>query len=365
MKIYEIICEGGNVQIGDKEAQQIDLRRINRNDIVPILNKALLAINSGYKRMFKTPLWSPELLASGEFLSGSSIHFFNLNKIPTDKFIAKKQLVGDIDTQVDINLSANVTKFLDAMTGKTLGPATLVGYKSGNDQCITLCSFDEPAINIQIDLEFVDYENNKPSEWSAFSHSSEWADIEAGIKGVFHKYLLRSLDAPSLRDVIILSGKKETPKVVSSTNLAFSVTHGLRTKLTPVMDGDQQREIDGLLVYKEIPTKDSVYATNLKEIARIFFSTDLSDQEMKQFWSFIGVLGLIKQYYSSEVQAQIIMGFARILWGKGAQMLYRDDPARDMAEKTTAFTTMTKTLAAAYDKTAVDSMRKEYYSAKS
>lgn len=361
MKIRDIILEGGNVQIGDKEAQRMDLTKLNRATLVPTIQQALVAINAGYQKMFKQPMWAPELLASGEFLSGSSLHFFNLAGISTEKFVANKPTVGDIDTQVDQNLADNAAKFLTAATGKKFGPATLIGFKPSAAQLITLWGFDNPAINIQIDLEFVDYAEGRPTEWSAFSHSSAWEDIEAGVKGVFHKYLLRALSTPSLRDVVVLSGKKEVAKKVKTTDLAFAVTKGLRYKLAPVMDGDQQRQIDGLPVFKEIPTKDSTYMTNLGELAGVFFGADLPQSEIKMFWSFVGTLQLVKKYFTPEQQAGVIMGFAYTLFGPSGQEIYRGEPDKDLADKNAALAIMTKTLNIPYNKTAINKLRKEYY----
>ena len=364
MRVREVILEGGNVQIGAQSAERIDLKKLQRDQIVPLIDDALKAINAGFQGMFKRPLWNPALLTSRRFLSGSAFHFFNLAGIPTDQFVKYKPTVGDIDTQVDQSLADEAKQFLDAAQGQQFGPATLVGYKASVEQLITLWSFKNPAINIQIDLEFVEYEGDEPSEWAQFSHSSAWNDIEAGIKGVFHKYLLRALSTPSLRDVVILSGKKETPKVVKTTDLAFAVTRGLRYKLSPVMDDGKQRKIDGLDVFKEIPTKDSTYETNLFVIAKIFFGKKFNSNDLQQFWSFLGTLELVKKYFNKEQQAAVIQGFVYTLFGPGAQSLYREDPAQDAQDKNAALEIMVKTLGVGYDRAAVDAMRKDYYAAK-
>jgi len=363
MKIREIILEGGNVQIGDQEAERIDLGQFDRDEIVPIFKEALIAIDAGFKKMFRKPLWNPKLLASNKFLSGSSIHFFNLKGIPTQEFVKHKQTVGDIDTQVDKNFTAEAEQFLSEVQGHALGPATLIGYKKSVEQIITLWSFNHPPMNVQIDLEFVDYDQktNAPTEWSAFSHSSDWGDITAGIKGVFHKYLLRALSTPSLRDVVVLSGKKETPKKVKTTDLAFAVTRGLRYKLSPVMDGDQQRILDGLPVYKEIPTSASTYETNLVAMCKIFFGEEFDPADVEKYWSFVGGIDLVKKYFNPEQQAGVILGFAHTLWGPGGQELYRGEPEKDNADKTAAFDMMVKTLGVPYDKATIDSMHKQYY----
>ena len=83
------LSEGGNLSINGHEAQHLDLKVTNRNYMVPKLNDLLNAINLAYNKAFKQPLWSPKLLASGEFLSGSSLHFFNVKGIDDETFITK------------------------------------------------------------------------------------------------------------------------------------------------------------------------------------------------------------------------------------------------------------------------------------
>ena len=362
MRVREVILEGGNVQIGAQSAQRLDLTKLKRDQLIPVLDQLLQAINAGFAKMHKRALWSPQLVASRKFLSGSAFHFFNVAGIPSDQFVKYKPTVGDIDTQVDQSLLEPAKQFLDAATGKQFGPATLIGYKPSVEQLITLWAFSDPPVNVQIDLEFVEYEGDEPTEWSQFSHSSAWNDIEAGIKGVFHKYLLRALSTPSLRDVVILSGKRETPKVVKTTDLAFAVTRGLRYKLRPVMDGNVQREMDGLKVYKEIPTKESTYETNLYVIAKIFFGNQFDAGDIEKFWSYLGTLELVKKYFDREQQSAVITGFVYTLFGAGAQELYRGDPKQDAADKNAALEIMSKTLGVSYDKKSVDAMRKDYYS---
>lgn len=362
MRVREVILEGGNVQIGAQSAQRLDLTKLKRDQLIPVLDQLLQAINAGFAKMHKRALWSPQLVASRKFLSGSAFHFFNVAGIPSDQFVKYKPTVGDIDTQVDQSLLEPAKQFLDAATGKQFGPATLIGYKPSVEQLITLWAFSDPPVNVQIDLEFVEYEGDEPTEWAQFSHSSAWNDIEAGIKGVFHKYLLRALSTPSLRDVVILSGKKETPKVVKTTDLAFAVTRGLRYKLRPVMDGNVQREMDGLKVYKEIPTKESTYETNLYIIAKIFFGNKFDAGDIEKFWSYLGTLELVKKYFDKSQQAAVVTGFVYTLFGPGAQELYRGDPKQDAADKNAALEIMTKSLGIPYDKKSVDAMRKDYYS---
>jgi len=359
----QFLLEGGNVQIGDHEAERIDLNKIKRDDILPKITAVLDSINQSFKKHYKIPLWSGELFASKKFLSGSAFHFFNTN-IPTQEFKTYKNTVGDIDTKVDKNIAKDVDAFLTANTGKTFSDAKLIGFKKSAGQSITLFAFNEPKINIQIDLEYVDFLNGVPTAWSNFSHSSDWDDIKAGIKGVFHKYMLRALTSKTVRDIVILSGKKEIPKVVKSNSLAFSVQHGLREKIVPVMDGKDQRHLNGLQVFKEIQPSESSYEKDLVVIFEILFGSVPSKTELKMMDSFTEGLKLVKTHFSHSDQIKFINGFAEILWEKGAQGIYKgkENAELDKHDKTIAYNMVINTLGNIHpDQKQINTMMHDYY----
>lgn len=360
LSFKRFIAEGGNVQIGDVSAERIDLSKIDRDRIVDRLTRTLRVVNLSFQKISGLPLWEPDLFKSKEFLSGSAFHFFN-KAIATPEFKKYKNTVGDIDTQVDKAQKEHIRMFLDASEGKKFGYATLIGYKTSGEQYITLWRFDDPGINIQIDIELVDFFKGKPTAWSQFSHSSDWEDMKEGVKGAFQKYLIRAFTTKTLRDIIILKGKKEVPTKVKSTDLAFSVTLGLREKLKPVMDGDKQRMIDGLPVYVEIPTKDSTYTNDLRTMFTILFGTEPSATDMKEFGSFMGGLRLANKYFTDNEKSTLILGFANTLFGPSAQGLYRGDPEQDHKDKSVALKKMIETLKVPYDQKTIDKMRSDYY----
>jgi len=350
---------GGNVKIGDVEADRINLNHYDRDELAPILFAALKRLNNSFKKTTGLELWNNELFKSKEFLSGSSFHFFNY-AIPTTKFRSKKPTVGDIDVQVDKNLQPQIIKWLDSNPGK-LGPIEFVGYKKSPGQLITLWTYNN-EINIQIDLELVDFQDGRPTQWARFSHSSAWEDIEHGIKGVFHKYALRALSTKSLRDVIILKGKKETPKKTTVTDLAFSVTKGLRYKLQAVRDEKGNiKKIDGLEVYKEISTDDSKYYTVPDEMFRIFFNKQPSAKELELFHSFVGIVQLVRDNWSKADQRKFVLGFANTLWGQGAQKISRTSPDEDFAVKMGAYKHLLKQLGIEKENPEIKKWRIQYY----
>lgn len=361
-KEFYLLTEGGNVQIGDVSAERIDLKKYNRDWIVERLFRTLRVINLSFQKDFGLALWNPELFKSKRFLSGSAFHFFD-KTIATKEFVKYKNTVGDIDTQVDQAQEQQIQQFLDASTHKKFGYAALVGYKKSAGQFITLWQFENPKINVQIDLELVDFVDRKPTEWSQFSHSSDWKDLKEGIKGVFQKYLLRAFTSKTLREIVLLKGKKETPVKTMSTDLAFSVMKGLRVKIEPVMDPNtgKHMKIDGLLAYKEIPAKRSTYITDLQILFKILFGQEPTPSDLKKFQSFVGGLELANRYFSPKEKETLILAFSHTLFGPGAQGLYRGNPDLDHKEKMAAFTRMVKTLGVSYNSQEIDRMRIEYY----
>lgn len=357
-----LLLEGGNVTIDDQEADRIDLSKLNRTAIVKKIDDALISINNAFKKEHGQPIWNDTLLKSKKFLSGSAFHFFN-SEIDDKTFVKHKPSVGDIDTQVDKKMDVEIKDFLTKNKGKTFGPVTLIGFKTSAGQHISLWKLKPEGINVQVDLEMVDFdETGHPTEWSNFSHSSAWEDMTQGIKGVAHKYLLRALDAPKLKDIVLKAKTaRGTDKETKSSETAFSVTHGVRKKLKPVMDDDgKQVMVNGKPAYHEMDTKESKGDTNLSNIFKNYFGKDATPDDLKKLSSFTGLLSLINKAFKDGDKQKITDGFARTLWGPQAQGLYKNDPEKDGEEKNSMMKLLNKTLGT---KDTFDADRKTFYAA--
>jgi hypothetical protein len=335
----QFLQEGGNVKLGDHEAQAIDLTSHSRKDIVPEIAKGLESINAAFEKQHGLPLWNKQLFSSREFLSGSAFHFFDLEGIKDEEFVKAKKSVGDIDTQVDGNMKEMVKTFLkNASSGKKFGPLNYLGFKESAGQFISLWELSSYGIKIQVDLELVEYnpQTGRPTAWSTFSHGSAWEDLKEGIKGVGHKYLMSSIAHIGSRDVII-KGKtdRSKDKVVSSSDKTFSVQYGLRTKLAPVTNEQgKHAEVDGLKVYKEMSPQESGYENDLSKIFTEYFGRVPTSADLKEMGSFIGLLNLIASTMKQAEKEKIFDSFFNKLWGSGAQGLYRGDKEKDYREKT-------------------------------
>ena len=348
---------GGNVVLGDQAAKRIDLQKVVRSEIVPILYTSLKAINKAFTKDMGLSLWSDELLNSKKFLSGSAFHFFAIDQIGDTQFSSVKKSVGDLDTKVPEAMAPFIKKWLDAHVGDTYGDLTLIGHKESVGQYITLWKSKTLDQNVQIDMEQLPFVDGLPTTWAEFSHSSEWEDLQQGLKGVAHKYLLRALNAKDLKDVLIRmkSGKE---KEVTSAETAFSAS-GVRQKLEPIMKDGSQEIKNGRPVFRELSTAETGFNTDLNSIFVLYFGHAPSTSEMKKMWSFTGMLDLIKSHFNKTQFMQIADGFANTLWGSGAQTLYRDDPEKDLEEKSVMMAVMCQTLGLPLNRW--DALKRSFY----
>jgi hypothetical protein len=352
-----VMNEGGNLELpGGHAAQTIDLKVHDRKFMVPVLKKLMAAINTGYAETFKQPLWAPALLQSGKFLSGSSLHFLNTN-IPDAEFVKKKPKVGDIDTQVDKEKEANLEQWLNGMKGKHVGNATFLGFQRGNEQFSSLWELSNPPVKVQIDLEFVKFEKDEPTDWAQFSHSSSWDDIQEGIKGVFHKYIIQAFATLTRQDFLLRKmvgrGKaKEEQDVPTTDNMvSFAVSSkeggGLRQKYEPVLDDNNKPLIkDGLPVLRARPTEG--YDQTIAGIFGSLFHKKINPQNYdsvsSKLWSFVGLLEVMNMFLDQSEKDRVVEAFMIKLFGRGAQGLYKNDPDRDIDEKNTALAKMFSSL---------------------
>jgi hypothetical protein len=367
MNIWELqastLLEGGNVEIGDLQANRIDAAR--RSEVVPIIDAALNAINASFAKSTGTPLWSPALIKSREYLSGSAFHFFNRAEISDAEFRQVKDTVGDIDTQVNRDQKSEIATWLSSLTpGAKLGTARYVGAKPSGEQFITLWQFPdivmtdertgrEVPMNVQIDLELKEFQKGVPSAWSKFSASSAWDDLSLGVKGVFHKYLIQSLAALTTRDFLLRklvgrgSARAEQDVPMTDSMLSFAVSSreggGLRVKYEPVLD-DAGKPIvkSSVPVLRARPTTE--YEQDIPEIFARLFGKRLTPKQAQtlapKFWSFSGLLDVINELLDDAEKQQVIASFVNKLFGAGAQGLYVNDPVRDSKEKSLALKVM-------------------------
>lgn len=313
---------GGNYtsELTGIPADQIDLTKVSRAAVASVILKAVRSINN------QLDLWTDPSVDGLQIVSGSSKWLFDFNAIDTDSLIKIKPKFGDIDLQCNKYDEAKLSQFLGSkpiVTG-----CTLIDYKKSGNQFITLWEFLSVDLNIQIDFELVDFNETTrlPTEWAEFAHSSSMEDLECGVKGVFHKYLIRAITTKYLREGIEVSqsGKAKLPAKVYPT-VAFSVDHGIRHKYN-------QQLINGVLYLNK--TKTPAYSKRLSDLFKILFGTCPTEYDLDNLSSFVGLIKLINKYVKTNSEKDLIIeGFKRLLYGPGAQSLYKDDKLRDLTEK--------------------------------
>jgi hypothetical protein len=382
-----IVCEGGNLVIGDVEANKIDTSQ--RASVVPILDNALSAINSAYATQHGGKgIWNPKLLASKKFLAGSSFHFFNRTGISDEIFTQVKKTVGDIDTMIDANKRDDIVAWLSSLQpGAAIGPARFVGFDDKDPvQVLTMWSFPDIVIqnnagkqfpiNIQIDLEMKEFEKDEPTTWSQFSTSSSWEDLSVGIKGVFHKFLIQSMTGLTAKEFMLRKlvgrGKARAPQDIPTKDNMYSFAikskegGGLRPKYDPVIDPStgKQEVVDGLPVYE--PRATTGYEKDLGKIFSTIFGTRMNPKELatekEKFWSFVGIAGLMKAHLTPEEQTEVVNSFLEKLFAPGAQGLYANDKEKDNQEKSAAVDKMFGILEMSPPQ-GLEQMKQSYYAA--
>ena len=347
---HKKLNEGGNLSLDNPndpdnayQADEIDLAVHKRSYIIPILDKLLHDINSAFYAQTKKPIWNPQLIQSKEFLGGSSLHFFNTKGISDKEFTKYKPKVGDIDTQCNKELEPELNAFLTSMNHKQIGDSTFLGFSSGNEQYNGLFQLQDPPIKVQIDFEFGQYdtETDSPDEWFKFSHSSEWNDIQAGIKGVFHKYLYRALTSAHGSIKHQVDVKKTKTNIVPNTqdnDLSFAVASGkgggLSQKYEPYIHTDpdtgEKKTHDQDIPYKRlIPSGERNYIQKLDQQFYYFFGHQPEGNDSQLQKSFLGTLELMNKYLEPDAITKVFQSFIDICFEPGGQMITKDDPKRD------------------------------------
>lgn len=363
MKLFE----GGDETVTSKKgiktkAQKIPLKKIGRSRFRKVVTDLLKKINNDFKKKFKTLLWADDTqIETGITFNGSSSFIMDPN-IPDEEIVKYKEVAGDIDVVVPDFQRKNIWDYLESIDSKEVIPGvTYMGcnrtkFSPIENQiiCVFVADFDGLKVPMQLDLEFLPFsETGLPSEWAKFSHSSSFEDTKAGIKAVHHKYLLRALIyGISVRDDIVICTNKSTydnytisksKNLVNPGMMKFSVGKGLRVAFEPLQDPEGNPVFDnGKQVFKEIPVKDSDYVTDVAEILKLSINpsdAECLESDSKKFWSFTGLVDLIKTYVPKENWETINQKYVSMLWElkPKAQKLERYDPELDYKVKISGY----------------------------
>jgi len=226
-QFLQVLTEGGNIKIGESEANPIHITPENRKSVTSDIGGFLHGLSNSHKMVHGSHLFgnNSSALDDGSAFSGSTHHLFD--KTISDKEFAKhKPVVGDIDVKVPKQHLATLEHHL--VPGKQIGKYTVVGVKHGAGGHHALIKHENGQIH-QIDFEGSNYENDKPSDFDKFAHSSNWKDVKEGIKGAHHKMLLNAIGTDKHKFSILYGlGSREgtDPKWENNKNKISSTLFG-------------------------------------------------------------------------------------------------------------------------------------------
>lgn len=408
------LTEGGNLSINNKYfADDINLQYLDQKKatkFIEDLENLFREINKIYTQQFDKPLWEQleTLLRTNKIYSGSSkifVEFVKEGKF--DLFAQYKKTVGDIDIQFcedfiedfELLFTTNNTKLSNSNAPQTIG--NFIFYGEGGTGVIQKnCLFgynfgvnmnngeqDSKKITyVQIDFEPVAFERGIPTKFSQFSHSASFEDIQEGIKGVFHKFLLQSILDVSNQILVdfklyTANGKTTTRKNIKKTLYSFSVDRGFRERYVPTVEKPEGTELaknnSGEYIYLDLKNKTErdnisknnytinvselkfkdlendtrgvnlvndnllfinpkslLYSQNLDVLFSLLFGVEPSDDDREKFNSFIGLLELLKKYEGrgEDIEKEVYNSFLEKLYSPSAQLLYKRDSRNPKGE---------------------------------
>jgi len=320
--------EGGNVQVGGRQADKIEVAKVQRDRFVNDMRKFFRDIDRRYLEYTTSlgdaqSLYDPnaiDRILSGAGFGGSSAVFFDLGS-NDELFATKKKKLGDIDVYIPRDSYVNLFRMLQDLEGQRvidLPGSRSIDYVGQIDQdavgnqinSLFVYNFQDPLsgepaeINMQIDFVKARFtEEGVPHSSIVHSHGSSAIDMMSGIKGFAKNYLISSLTSKLTR----VPGKKATPsstkdkiKISKSgdsdeiTLYTFSTDYGFR-KARELLG-----KVDDIDVYMDIKVSDDTILETVKGF-ELLFDTIPTEDELDLFHSYLGTLQLMKKYIGDKV----------------------------------------------------------------
>jgi len=260
-----------------------------------------------------------------EYYSGSTSLFFN----NYDDIIKHKQYMGDVDVMVD---KEKVKYYIKVIRSHHKYKCDNINIQKPGNTLIALFKLDSSPEDelTQFDFELLDFKDNKPTEWSMFSHSSHIEDATI-VKAVFHKHLLRALVGMShIKKAVVFtpSSTKENPKLKSKQPpyirlYNFGVDSGVGQayeKINDVMYRELRKNKGGI--------KGEVqYNKDLDYCAKIALDKNATKCDIM---SLERIIKYVQQNEICKVHKQLVFyRFYEIVFGIGCQAQPIEDNAED------------------------------------
>jgi hypothetical protein len=366
---------GGNVTATNKKtgeeikADKIDLEKATRQEFIKKFTETFKKINSMYKSKFKAPLWVKESRLDTNELYNGSTSFIMDQSISDEELLKYKTQAGDLDIIVPEESKENLWNLLDSLEGKEIVPG--ITYHGNNKptinsigeqiNCLFIAEFGDYKSLAQVDFEFLSVdEEGKPNEMAKFGHSSSFEDAKVKVKAVHHKYLIFAISGSiDVRTDIAIATKTSTPEKLKISKakgmnvarmLKFNLNKGISVAYERMKDANGEFIThEGKDVYKEIPTGDRSYANTVRQMYQLCFAViEGNEKDEKKFWSFVGILDLIKENVKDKATIQKIHDryFDKLFSIKGqpGQILEVGNPQLDHQVKISGYTKFCKDL---------------------
>lgn len=322
LRFKKFILEGGNLPFntgeGERVADSVDSSK--RDEQQGHFRDFFNSVHNEFAKKHGHGLFgnNGEALKNNTFASGSAEGYMDPS-ISTERFNKAKSSMGDFDVQIPKEHKQKLEDHLQA--GQQYGNFKVVHVKKGGTQTHAIVQHLGTGQHHQIDFEPVDYDEKtqQPHPFERFAHNSHINDLEQGLKGVHHKYLLQSIPQAYSKPAVIskMAGRgKARAEVREEGNVAphsFSVDKGMRQKWKQV---DTQ---DGKPVVQEQPSKGAEYTKDLPTIYKNLFNREGSQQDVADIHHFGGLVNHIKQHIPQEQHGKIFDAFVNKLWHPTAQ----------------------------------------------
>lgn len=195
-KNFLLLTEGGNIQVKTSTgetvgADPINITPNNRSVVSGQIRRMLDSMHDSFYSEHSKHLFgkNKKALETGTAYSGSITHLMNPG-ISNDDFARAKPKVGDVDVKIPTEHFDTLHQHLQP--GRRFGAYTVVGHNKTGGELHTVMKHDDGS-HVQIDFERSNYEHDEPSLFDQLSHSSDWKDTQARMKGVHARQLLNAI----------------------------------------------------------------------------------------------------------------------------------------------------------------------------
>ena len=323
LRFKQFLSEGGNLPFvdpnnphkGERVSDAVDSSK--RGEQQSHFRDFFNSLDSSFQKQHGHNLFG-NALKNNTFASGSAEGYMDPN-ISHERFAKAKPTMGDFDVQVPKEHREKLQQHLQP--GQVHGQFKVVHVRNSGSQDHAIVQHLGTGQHHQIDFEPVHYdkETQQPNAFERFAHNSHINDLEQGLKGVHHKYLMQSIPQAHSKPAIIskMAGRgKARAEVREEGNVAphsFSVDKGMRQKWKQV--GTQ----DGKPVVQEQPSKGAEYSKDLPTIYKNLFNREGNEQDIQDMHHFGGLVDHIKKHIPQEHHGKIFDAFVNKLWHPTAQ----------------------------------------------